>query len=107
VPYPREDRQLAKAAPVENKAAKATSAKPPADHRIVVAAVYVSYNAKPTGGKLIITDGMLTIEHDVPTEGLIPLEPGIAFGPGLEVTAELTAGGASVLGKVTLITTLE
>lgn len=107
MPYPRENLLIAAAAPVENKAAIATTTSPEANMRQRVVKVIFSYSATPTGGKLTITDGTLTIEHDIAASGVVELEPNVQFTAGVPVKATLAAGGAAVLGKITLIYTID
>lgn len=70
------------------------------------AATYLlwSYDATPTNGSIVITDGEVTITLYVIDGGqnFIPLE-GIAFAINAAVTITLASGGAAVKGSLAII----
>ena len=77
-----------------------------AGQRHAIYGILFSYNAAPTGGRLTVTDGGVTvIDLQVNAAGavLIPFNYQMAFGVNSEVVVTLAAGGAAVTGKLQLI----
>ena len=72
----------------------------------VVTGVAVSYSAAPTGGRLTITDGGVTVwDTDITASGIliISFPRPRKFGSGNAVVITLAAAGAAVVGKVNLL----
>lgn len=74
--------------------------------RIQIGFLTASYSGAPAGGRLTVSDGDVPeLDLDITAAGpqLIPVpEGGLTFQPGQAVTASLTAGGAAVVGKISL-----
>jgi hypothetical protein len=97
-------------APAANTAAVVTKAAAGAGVANVVAGVYWSYDAEPTGGSLTITSGGVTVFQLSITAagpGFLPFTPPLKGGANEAVVATLAAGGESVTGKVNLHTWTE
>jgi hypothetical protein len=65
-----------------------------------------SYSATPTGGRLTIAStGQPTFDVDTPATGLNQLDPTQTFRgmPGQSVVVTLASGGASVIGKLNVL----
>jgi hypothetical protein len=91
-------------APAANTAAVVTLAAGDSDEWHVIDGVLFSYDTAPTGGSVVITDGVQTMTLLVDSAG--PKQVGMGGGPifcggyGLAVTVTLAAGGASVTGSL-------
>ena len=95
--------------PAANTAAVVTLAAV-AGRRNVVYQVAASYSATPTGGRLTITDGGVTVlDVGISAGGLtnLVLDPGLAGGPNAEVVATLAAGGSGIIGRLNVVATVE
>jgi hypothetical protein len=111
--YPRENVEIAQGTPAANTAAVAKLSNPGAATRWTLIQVTGSYSATPAEGKLVITDGKnLTLTYYIPAAGPFDIPLGLPSGPGgengvQEVTATLSAGGASVKGSVVLTASIQ
>lgn len=92
-----------------NAAAVAASAAPPASNRLRLKYVVASYSAAPTAGLLTISDGVnVNWEIDMPNAGPLVLpDLDLQCAAGAAITITLSAGGASVVGKVNAYATFE
>lgn len=90
--------------PIANTNAVVTLAAPAdANARHAIAWVSVSYSAAPTGGRITITDGGVTVfDLDITAAGehLLDIPVPMEFGLGNAVVLTLAAAGAAVTGKL-------
>lgn len=104
-PFPRTKIKWGSDFPADDTAAVVTIAAETGE-RHVIDTVYWSYDAAPTGGKLTVTNGTITLEWDITAAGpgYLPLrmadDEGFDGGVNTAVTITLTAGGAGIAGKL-------
>lgn len=74
--------------------------------RHAISGILWSYSAAPTGGRLTITNGGVTVEDiDITGSGpgVLAFDPAKLGDTGAAVVVTLAAGGAAVVGKVNLL----
>jgi len=98
---------VARDLPAGNTAAVVTIADPGDGFRIVIHKIIFSYTAAPTGGRLTITGGLITLDVDITNSGpgVLTLSWPIAKSTASVIT--LAAGGGVIAGKLNVIYSVE
>lgn len=78
-----------------------------AGQRRIINAVQWSYTAAPTGGRLTISDGTTRFDVDITAAGPGGFGLCIPGDAGTEVVITLAAGGAGIVGKLNVQSSLE
>ena len=98
-------------APAANTAAVVTMAAGGAGVSNILAAIYWSYNAAPTGGNLKIENGagstVLSVDVTAAGPGFLQFDPPLRGTANTALVVTLAAGGEAATGKVNLNTWTE